>query len=319
MSKLTDLTPRLDPEFAAIFGALPKPAGPANVATSRAMLRQMVGMLLQQLPAGEPVPHEDREIPGAPGAPAVPVRIFRPAQGTSDSVFVWIHGGGFVAGHHEDDALVAIPWVRATGCTVVSVGYRLAPEAKAPGPTEDCYAALCWAADKAAHLGFVPRKLAIGGMSAGGCLAAATVLMARDRGGPQACLQMLLIPVIDNRHQTPSMHEIADPRTWNQTSSRAAWEMYAGPEYLGELSPYIAPARAKNLAGLPPCYMEVAEIDPLRDEAIEYATRLMQAGVHTELHVYPGACHASTLMFPNAAVSRRAFADCTAALKAALA
>jgi len=275
-------------------------------------------LLKQVIPAGEPVTIQDVEIPADFPVRSIPVRIYRPSTEASEAVFVWLHGGGFLAGHHEMEDIVAIPWVRAVGCTIVSVGYRLAPEHPFPAAVEDCYAALCWAADPKAPLGIKARKLAIGGLSAGGCLAAATALMARDKGGPVPCFQMLLIPAFDNRNEMPSTHEFMDRKIWNRTKSLWAWEMYAGPDFLGDISPYAAPARAADLSALPPCYMEVAELDLLRDEAIEYARRLMQAGVRTELHVYPGTCHGSTLAQPNAAVSKRAFADATAALARAL-
>ncbi len=314
-----DITPRLDPELAPLYSAAPVPSGPLSVQVSRELLARLGELLKQVIPAGAPVDIQDSQIPAGARTPPIPVRIYRPANQPSDTVLVWYHGGGFLAGHHEMEDIVAIPWVRAVGCTIVSVGYRLAPEHPFPAAVDDCYAALCWAAEPARHLGFQPRKLAIGGLSAGGCLAAATALMARDKGGPMPCFQMLLIPAFDNRNEMPSTHEFNDPKVWNRAKSLWAWEMYAGPGFLGKVSPYAAPARAGDLSSLPPCYMEVAELDLLRDEAIEYARRLMQAGVRTELHVYPGTYHGSTLSQPNAAVSRRAFADAIAALKRALA
>jgi acetyl esterase/lipase len=311
MSVIHDLAPHLDPELASAYRQIPVPAAKPSLAEMRAGLRAVCAQLRAALPKGDDVAVEDRYLPGADVS--VPVRIFRPANAKSDTVLLWIHGGGFIAGHHEDDAIVCIPWVRALGCTVVSVGYRLAPEHRHPAASDDCYTALLWAAQT-----LKPRKLAVGGISAGGALAAATALRARDQHGPQVDLQMLLIPVIDSRCDTPSMRDVADPRSWNLATAQAAYAMYLGPQFREESSPYAVPARATDLSNLPPCYMEVAEIDCLRDEAIEYARRLMQAGVRTELHVYPGAFHASTVMLPGAAVSRRAFADCTAALCAAL-
>lgn len=319
MKKVLDITSRLDPELAAVFATFPKPEGVADVATHRANLKALVGAIRATVPVDPDILVEDRKIPGRPGDPAVPVRILRPKQGGTGGVLVWIHGGGFVAGDHEDDQLIAEPWVRGTGCTIVSVGYRLAPEAKHPSALHDCYAALKWVADPSGPLGFVPRKVAIGGMSAGGCLAAATAIYARDQGGPVPCFQMLLIPVIDNRHDTPSFAEFHDPRIWRRETSLDGWTMYGGPGFMADASPYLAPGRATDLSGLPPAFIEVSEIDTLRDEAITYANRLMQAGVATELHVYAGAYHASAVVSPGAAVSRRALANSTAALKAALA
>ncbi|MES2684229.1 MAG: alpha/beta hydrolase [Pseudomonadota bacterium] len=318
---LDDLAPRLDPELAAVFATMPRPPpdARAEIVDVRTRFEQLVTALRQALPPGAAVLQQDLEVPAQGEQPAVPLRVYRPTENATQGVLLWMHGGGFIAGDHRYEDLLALRWVRETGCTVVSVGYRLAPEHRHPAAVNDCYAALCWVAGETAPLGFKPSKLAIGGMSAGGCLAAATALMARDRGDPALCWQMLLIPVLDNRHQTPSSHEIADPRCWNRTSSFAAWTMYAGADFLQQTSPYLAPAQAQDLRGLPPCYIEVAEIDNLRDEAIEYGLRLMQAGVRTELHVYPGACHGSAVFLPQAAISERAQADATAALKAALA
>lgn len=314
-----DISSRLDPELAPQFRALPRPERPLNLEDVRLLQLQYGELLKLEIAPDESVAIEDRLIPGPAGAPDVPVRIYRPLHTPADTALLWIHGGGFIMGHHATEDIMALPWVRATGCTVVSVGYRLAPEHPFPAGADDCYAALCWIAGGENPLSFKPRKLAVGGMSAGGCLAASTALRARDLGGPKLDFQLLLVPVLDNHNELPSTYEITDPRAWNRHSALVSWEMYLGPDFLGEASPYAAPARAQDLSGLPPCFVEAAEVDVLRDEAIEYARRLMQAGVTTELHVYPGAYHASTFGRPDAAVSRQASADITNALKKALA
>ena len=311
-----DISSRLDAELTPGFSAQPAPQGPPSVTASRQRLRQAIQALSAAVTPGEDVVVTDMKMPGSP---AVPVRVFAPRQRRSGAVLMWIHGGGFIAGEHEDDGLFAIPLVRELGCTVASVGYRKPPESPYPAATDDCYAALRWLAGPTLPLGFVPDKLAVGGISAGGCLAAATALRARDEKGPALCFQLLLIPVIDNRHATPSMDEVRDPRCWNRNSSLAAWEMYLGKDFLGEVPPYASPARAKDLSGLPPAYVDVAEVDVLRDEAIDYAARLMQAGVRTELHVYPGAYHGSAYFQPYAGISQRSRADTAAALKRAFA
>ncbi|MES2490960.1 MAG: alpha/beta hydrolase [Pseudomonadota bacterium] len=318
MAALEDITSRLDPELVPMFSVIPKPAGAPDVAAGRKRLRDICALLLMRIPKGDDVLIEDITIPGTAEAPAIPLRIFRPANRKTDNVLLWMHGGGFFAGHHEDEGIVAIEWVRAIGCTIVSVGYRMAPEHQHPAAVNDCHAALRWVASGDPLLSFTPAKIAIGGISAGGCLAAATALKARDEGGPQPCFQLLLIPALDDRNETPSFLEFMDTRTWNRNAGLAAWKIYLGPNVIDETLPYAAPARASNLSDLPPCYMEVAEIDPLRDEAISYATRLMQAGVKTELHVYPGAYHGSTFFQPQATVSQRALFDATRALQAAL-
>lgn len=319
MAALEDITSRLDPELVPLFSATPRPAGGIDVAANRKRLRDACAILLTRIPKGDDVLTEDITIPGVAGAPDIPLRIFRPADRKTNHVLLWMHGGGFFAGHHEDEGIVAIEWVRAMGCTIVSVGYRMTPEHQHPAAVNDCHATLRWVASGDPKLGFKPEKIAIGGISAGGCLAAATALKARDEGGPQPCFQLLLIPALDDRNETPSHLEFMDTRSWNRISGVAAWKMYLGNEVDDATLPYAAPARASSLHGLPPAYLEVAEADPLRDEAIAYASRLMQSGVTTELHVYPGAYHGSTFFQPQAAVSQRARNDATRALQKAFA
>jgi acetyl esterase/lipase len=200
----------------------------------------------------------------------------------------------------------------------VSVEYRLAPEHPFPAGIEDCYAALCWTAQHAAELAADPARLAIAGQSAGGGLAAGTALLARDRGFPALCFQLLEIPELDDRLDTPSMLAFDDTPLWNRPNAVQSWRHYLGPTHTGEPSPYAAPARAKDLAGLPPAYVSTMEFDPLRDEGILYALRLMQAGVSVELHSYPGTFHGSGLL-PSAEVSKRGAREVLDALRRALA
>ena len=312
---ITDLTPYLDPELVAAFTARPHGSDVIDVRESRRLLRQVVALVSADLDAGDDVHVSDLQVPATGDRPAVPVRVFTPARRLSSAVLAWYHGGGFYAGHHEDEGLGGIPWVRETGCTIVSIGYRQPPEHPYPAAIDDGMAVLDWLVQKPAPLGFEPERLAVGGLSAGGCLAAATALKARDRGGPGLCFQLLLEPALDNHSNSPSMLQLQDNRAWRRATNIAAWTLYAGT---GEVAPYASPARASDLSRLPPAYIEVAAMDSLRDEAITYAQRLMAAGVTTELHVYPGAYHASSWFQKNAAISRRAQADTVAALKRAL-
>lgn len=315
MVVLKDIAEHLDPELRAVFRATP-------VATTLAERRQGLAALSQKFADALPEPRpiiEDVEVPAQVDAVPVPLRIFRPRDGRSDTILLWMHGGAFTAGDHRDDAHIAGPIVQATGCTVVSVGYRLAPEHRAPAAFEDCYAALCWVARESTRiLGRPGRKLVVGGISAGGCLAAAVVQAARDRNGPKIDFQLLLIPALDHRQITQSSQAIDDPRAWGRSRAFEAWSLYAGPEFEQQVPEYTAPATAADLSGLPPAYLEIAGMDPLRDEAIQYGNRLMQAGVGVEMHVYAGAYHASTLIQPAAEVSRRAHRDMLSALTRAL-
>ncbi len=158
-------------------------------------------------------------------------------------------------------------------------------------------------------LGGIPAKVAAGGASAGGCIAAAMTLMARDRNGPAICHQHLLIPVIDDRLETPSAQRIHDPRVWNRANADAAWRLYLGPTHAGTPSPYAAPGRSEDLSGLPPATVLVEEMDLLRDEAVAYAGRLTAAGARCELHVYPGTFHGLMAFVPGAQISRRSIRD----------
>ncbi|RPI09735.1 MAG: alpha/beta hydrolase, partial [Actinobacteria bacterium] len=182
------------------------------------------------------------------------------------------------------------------------------PEHQFPAHIDDCYAGLQWLAAQVDDLSVDPRRIAIGGASAGGGLAAGTALLARDRGDVSLCFQYLAYPMIDDRDETCSTREITFPKVWNRVSNQLGWGAYLGDRAGGNDVPiYAAPARAEvdDLRGLPPAYIDVGELDPFRDEDIAYATRLLAAGVPCELHVTPGAFHGSEMSVPNAATSRR--------------
>jgi acetyl esterase/lipase len=208
--------------------------------------------------------------------------------------------------------------VAAVDAVVVSVEYRLAPEHPFPAGPDDAYAVLRWLAASAEELGVDASRIAVAGRSSGGGTAAGAVLMARDRGEVEVAFQMPLYACLDDRLVTPSSHEIQDPRSWNRTLMDNAWDAYLGPMRGADVSPYAAPARAEDLSGLPPAYVQVGELDVLRDENVAYAQRLLQAGVPTELHVYPGAFHGFDVLVPDAEISRRAIEERDAALRRAL-
>jgi len=217
----------------------------------------------------------------------------------------------------SEDAVMG--YVTATPCVGVSVEYRLAPEHPHPAPVEDCYAALLWTAKNADSLGIDSSRLAIGGESAGGGLAAATALMARDLGEPRLAFQLLVYPMLDDRCSAPSTREAMNLGVWEADDNERAWQALLGESAGGvDVSPLAAPSRAADLTGLPPAYVDVGELDVLRDEVIEYAARLNRHGISTELHVYPGAYHGWDVLSPDAAVSKRAVAERQAALRAAL-
>lgn len=295
-----------DPDFVDLIPLLPTVADFSTVEKVQEARAARYDMFLGAPQAQDDVSTEDRIVPGPEGASDVAIRIYRPrasADGPRPGVFE-IHGGGFMTGSIE----MMDPWCQRVagdiGAVVVSTDYRLAPENPFPAGVEDCYAALSWTAANAADLGIDANRLAIAGQSAGGGLAAACALMARDRTGPKLCFQLLEIPELDDRLETPSMKQFTDTPLWNRPNAEWSWRHYLGPEHSGEVSAYAAPARAEDLSGLPPAYVSTMEFDPLRDEGILYALAMMQAGVPVELHAYAGTFHGSAL-FPNASASKR--------------
>jgi acetyl esterase/lipase len=206
-----------------------------------------------------------------------------------------------------DDALLASA-VERLGLAAVSVEYRLAPEHPDPAPVEDCYTGLVWTAAHALELGIDPDRIAVGGPSAGGGLAAGTALLARDRQGPHVAFQLLFEPMLDDRAITPSSTAYEESVVWDRNANRYGWNALLGDRAgTDAVSHYAAPARATDLSGLPPAFVDVGEIETFRDECIDYAQRLMMAGVSTELHVYRGAVHGFDLMAADSIVARVAW------------
>ena len=262
---------------------------------------------LDKSPPMTPVAATDRVIEGADGQP-LGVRIYRNADLAADvttPAVVWFHGGGFVMGDLETDDSLCRTIAERIGAVVVSVDYRLAPEHPFPAGVEDCYRSLCWVAGHSAELTVDPSRLAVGGTSARGGLAAAVALMTRDRGGPRLTFQFLGFPMLDDDADTWSMRQHCDPRVWDADACRRSWALYLGP-IDGPPSPYAAPARAPDLADLAPAYVLVHELDPLADEDLAYATRLRRAGVATGVHVVPGVWHGFSAFVPWLPLARRA-------------
>jgi acetyl esterase/lipase len=262
----------------------------------------------------------ERTVPGPSGAPDVRVLVYFPRHAPRPlPALLWIHGGGYVMGSADESDLKARDLAREVHCAVVSVDYRLPPETPHPGPIEDCYAALAWLHEQAASLDIDPLRIAIGGSSAGGGLTAALALLARDRGAVPLTFQLLVYPMLDDRTgSTAEPHPYAGEYQWTAAYNRFGWSSLLGREP-GEqdVSPYSAAARAQDLAGLPPAYLSVGALDLFLDEDLEYARRLIRAGVPTELHVYPGAYH-GYLAVPDAWMSRAEAANAQSALRRAL-
>lgn len=244
------------------------------------------------------------------------VRCYRSAGLTGKlPVVLYFHPGLFF-GTLEMDHARCMRFASEAGCVVVSVDYRLAPEHPFPAGIEDGYDCLTWLASQPHVLGVDPARICIAGCSTGATLAAGVTLMARDLNGPALVLQLLVCPTLDDRLDTPSMREFHDPAAMEagRVGAEHTWNYYLGKER-SHVSPYAAPAREANLVGLPPTHVITAEYDSVRDEGIDYAVRLVRAGVPTELHHFPGCFHAFDFVARTAAISRRAMDEQLAMLR----
>ncbi|WNF25397.1 alpha/beta hydrolase [Streptomyces sp. C11-1] len=237
----------------------------------------------------EPVHQVTDETFAGPGGP-LPVRIYRPSGEGPLPVLVYFFGGGWTLGSIETGDAICRSLANAVGCLTVAVGYRLAPENKFPAAPDDCFAGVRWAVEHAERFGGDSTRVAVGGDSAGGNLAAAVTLMAREAGGPELLAQLLVYPNTDQFADTPSLRENSDRLLFNRKSVQWYWENYlASPEDGGH--PLASPLRAPDHSGLPPALVITAEYDPLRDEGELYADRLRESGVPVESTRYPGVAH----------------------------
>jgi acetyl esterase/lipase len=286
----------------------------ADITARRAAVEGMLALI--ETPEHPNVTSEDRAVPGPEGDPDITVRIYRPvnAHGVLPGIY-YIHGGGMILGNVAGEDANAAMLCEQVGAVVVSVEYRLSPEHPHPAPVEDCFAGLEWMAKNASELDVDPDRLAIYGGSAGGGLTLGCALLARDRGGPALRFMMPIYPMIDDRNDTPSSHEITDIGIWDRAGNIEAWAWYLGGK---EPDQYAAPTRAEDLSGLPPAFIDVGTVDMFRDEDIAFAQRLMQAGVPTELHINPGSYHAAETFAPESAMAQRIWTMRIDALKRAL-
>jgi acetyl esterase/lipase len=294
-------TPRLDPEIVANSGMVPVFAfsveALAEMRTARgSMYAQMAPQLSDTVERVDHVVSTD---------PYVVVRVHRPGELHTPAACLYsIHGGGYILGSYEMDDFVFDRLCNAFGCVGVSVEYRLAPETPYPGPLDDCHAGLLWTFAHASELGVDPTRIGIMGVSAGGGLAAALALRARDRGEVQIAFQLLQCPMIDDRQISPSS-QYDDLLIWSREANTFGWRSYLGELYgRNDLPAYAAAARAQDLAGLPPAMVITGGADGFRDENIEYARRLGDAGVPTDLCVIAGAPH-GVQMFIGTTPERR--------------
>ncbi|MFJ9690652.1 alpha/beta hydrolase [Kitasatospora sp. NPDC101183] len=276
---------------------------------------------LERLRGGGRFEVEELRVPRADGDGEVTLISARPAGATGPlPLLYYLHGGGMVAGNARSVLpRVLAGWATELGLAVVSAEYRLAPGTRYPGALEDCHTGYLWAVENADALGVDARRVVLGGKSAGGGLAAALALLLRDRQEPLPIGQLLLSPMLDDRGDTFSARQMDGHDTWDRTSNATAWRAVLGDRHgAADVPPYAAPARATDLSGLPPAYVEVGSAETFRDEGVAYADAIWQAGGEAELHVWPGACHGFDTLAPDAALSRDAHEARTRWLRRAL-
>lgn len=305
--------PPFDPELAAALEMLLARLPPAFDTERIPELRAGMGALTpsdEQLGCEGFFEVDDRLAPGPDGGPDVSLLVCRPAHAVGQRpVFYFAHGGGMVVGNNRTGLEAVLDWARRFDAVVVSVEYRLAPEHAYPAPVEDVYAGLVWTAGHAREIGGDPGRIVVAGTSAGGGLIAASALLARDREGPRPFGQVLMGPMLDDRNDTPSAVQMDGRGAWDRAANEQGWTALLG-ERRGapEVPAYAAPARAEDLSGLPPAFLDVGSAETFRDEVVAYASRIWRSGGVAELHVWPGGFHGFDTLMPQAALSRSASA-----------
>jgi acetyl esterase/lipase len=306
--------PPFDPELVPTEAMMRSFSAPPTTETLPALRAAVTGggipgAVPTDLTAGGRVHVEERQVPGPDGAPEITLLILRPTGDRSPVAGLFnIHGGGMISGDRRTGMELLLPYVAEGNAVAVSVEYRLAPEHPDPAPVEDCYAGLVWTGKHAVELGIDPDRLILLGGSAGGGLAAGTALLARDRGFPALSHQVLLCPMLDDRFVTHSSQMLDGEGVWDRNANLFGWTSLLGQRRGGpDVSQYAAPARAQDLTGLPRTYIDTGSVEVFRDEAVDYATRLSQAGVSVDLHMWGGAFHGSD-MATHAAVSQASIA-----------
>jgi len=296
----------MEPMAAAMANVVPPPIG--DVVSRRPMLDSIMAQTAAMQPMPSDVKVTDYKTTSPDGAEIL-LRWYAKDGVASKSAVLYLHGGGMISGSVAVYDGPISRYVSNSGVSMLAVEYRLAPEHPYPAPVEDCYAGLKWLGDRASELGVDPARIAVMGDSAGGGLAAATALLARDRGGPALAHQILIYPMLDDRNSTPDP-EIVPFAVWSYDDNITGWGALLGDNVGGSDTPaYASPSRASDLSGLPSCYMEVGQLDIFRDEDLDYARRLSRAAVDVEFHLRPGVPHEFETFAYAADVSQRAMAD----------
>jgi acetyl esterase/lipase len=294
-----------DAELAEALTAWPEP--PVSITPELIPVRRAEPPILPaEIIAGRPIVYADRTIPGPDGAPDLTATIVeRPDRRPGGPAVYYIHGGGMICPNRWSGIPAVLDWVTDLDAVLISVEYRVAPEHPYPAPVDDCYAGLAWTAAHAGELGYDPARLAIAGTSAGGGLTAGVTLRARDQHGPALAAQVLIYPMLDDRNETVSSYQFDGFGPWDRTSNDTGWDAYLGDRrHTADVPIYAAPARATDLSGLPPTFIDVGSAEVFRDEDVAYASQIWADGGACELHVWPGGYHGFDLTAPDTALSR---------------
>lgn len=272
---------------------------------------------IENLKADTAVHIYEKMIPSPNGAPDIKLRIYEPAQRGTELLpcGLFFHGGGFLFGSVYRQNDMCLRYVKNVNMMIISVEYRLSPEYKAPAPIEDAYTALLWLDKYGIDIGADTSRIAIIGLSAGGCVTAALALMTRDRKGPMPVIQIPLYAMLDNSVDTFSQHAITSEKVWCYSYSKIAWDLYVDKNIT--LDYYAAPILAEDLSGLPPVFSYIGTLDPFLDENIEYWNKLIKAGISVEYHIFPGCYHSFEVAVPESAYGKIAYELTYAALKRA--
>ncbi|SDC91181.1 alpha/beta hydrolase [Rhodococcus tukisamuensis] len=304
---MTMARPALDPELRELLADMPLMSQLSREVLAE--LRQLPSTPVESLLACRQVDRREIAVPAQDGA-RILMSVYSPGNTdhtTPAPCVYWMHGGGMVMGDRFSQIDIPLDWLDEFGAVVVSVEYRLAPEATGCTLVDDCYQGLRWVAEHSTELGIDPARIVVAGVSAGGGLAAGVTLLARDLGAPAIAAQILVCPMLDHRNTSTSSHQYSGiPGVWTREMNEFGWHAVLGDLTTDEVSQYISPALADDLSGLPTTYIDTGSAEVFRDEDIDYATRIWAAGGQAELQVWAGGFHGFDTMYPQAQISATA-------------
>lgn len=301
---MTKTRPDIDLELGTLLASLPLVSELNNELL--AQLRPFSTMPIEPLLEGRAIDRREFAVASADNA-QIPLSVLSPAgvdRSSAAPCVYWIHGGGMVMGDRFSQIDIPLEWLDQFGAVVVSVDYRLAPEATGMTLVDDCYAGLLWTVEHARDLGVDPARIIVAGASAGGGLAAGVTLMARDRGTPAIAAQVLICPMLDHRNITTSSRQYSGGSgVWTREMNEFGWRAVLGGPAGTEVPSYVSPAMADDLSGLPTTYIDAGTAEVFRDEDVDYATRIWAAGGQAELHIWAGGFHGFDALYPQAQIS----------------